>query len=117
MATFLLVYRVPEGGQPEASPEVATAWQSYLDSVGSRMLDAGNPVFQRTVVGGGPNETVLGGYSLVEADSLEAASKMAQGVPFLAVGGAVEVGELTTLDVENIVTSASDHARATNLEP
>jgi hypothetical protein len=36
-------------------------------------------------------------------------------VPFLEVGGAVEVGELTLLNMNSVSTTSGDHARATNL--
>jgi hypothetical protein len=110
----MLVYRAPEGGQPDPSREIAQAWQSFLDSVGPNMKDAGNPVFERTVVGSGTADTVLGGYSIIEADDFDHAVQLAQGVPFLRFGGAVEIGELTRLDANSLVTDAQDHARATN---
>ena len=116
MATYMLVYRVPQGGQPDASPEVAQAWQSFLDIVGSNMLDAGNPVFNRRVIGTSTAGTVLGGYSVIEAADFDTAVKLASGVPFLAVGGAVEIGELTRLNPEDISTTAQDHARSTELD-
>jgi hypothetical protein len=41
--------------------------------------------------GGGGNP--LSGYSLIEADSLDAAVQFAKGCPVLADGGSVEVAE------------------------
>ena len=115
MTSYMLIYRAPEGGQAETTPEIAQAWQSFLVSVGANMKDAGNPVFERTVIGSGTADTVLGGYSIIEAGSFDEAVELAQGVPFLRLGGAVEIGELTRLDVDSLLTEASDHARATKL--
>ena len=61
------------------------------------MLDGGNPVAMTKTVasdgsvsdGGGTNP--LSGYSLLEADSLDAAVEMAKGCPILTSGGSVEV--------------------------
>jgi hypothetical protein len=52
----------------------------------------------------------------VSAEDLETAVKLAEGCPFLQVGGGVEVGQLSLLSPESITTSAEDHARATGME-
>jgi YCII-related domain len=57
--------------------------------------------------------TELGGYLLINAADLEAATSLAQGCPFLQAGGGVEVGELTLLNPDSIATTIEDHARAT----
>jgi hypothetical protein len=41
---------------------------------------------------------VLGGYTLITADSLDAAVALAEGHPLITRGGGVEVGELTLLN-------------------
>ena len=38
--------------------------------------------------------TAMSGYTIVEADSMEAALEMAKDCPFLEVGGSLEVSEL-----------------------
>lgn len=114
MATFVLTYRAPkhyDGG----GPDVAIQWQEYLESVGTNMVDAGNPVFMRRVIGADPGETDLAGYSIIDADDLDAACDFAKGVPFLKIGGAVEVGEITNLNILSVVTPAEDHAEATGM--
>ena len=114
MANFLFTYRAPKD-RPATSPQVAAAWQVYLDGLGSNLVDAGNPVFERRALGTA-SDTVLGGYSIVSAEDLETAVKLAEGCPFLQVGGGVEVGQLSLLSPESITTSAEDHARATGME-
>jgi hypothetical protein len=43
-------------------------------------------------------DTTLGGYSLIRAGSLDAASALARGCPVLTAGGGVEICELTSHD-------------------
>ena len=95
------------------SPEVQQAWQAYLEGLGSKLIDAGNPVFVRQQVGQCGADTVLGGYSIVNAEDLSAAVAMASGCPVLSAGGGVEVGELTRLNQEQVQTTVADHRRAT----
>jgi hypothetical protein len=38
--------------------------------------------------------TTMSGYTIVEADSMEAALEMAKACPFLDIGGSLEVSEL-----------------------
>jgi YCII-related domain len=112
MGNYLFTYRVPRD-YPAVGPEVAAAWQGFLDGLGPDLVDAGNPVFTRTGVGNCLEDTVLGGYSIVAADDLGAAAALAERCPYVQAGGGVEVGEITPLNAERIATSADDHARAT----
>jgi hypothetical protein len=92
MSEFVLSYRAPRNYQ--GSPEAAATWERWFDSLGSSLVDRGNPVFVRSTHGVGDGDTVLGGYSLVAADSLAAAVSLARDCPMVASGGGVEVGEL-----------------------
>ena len=98
MAKFVLAYH--GGGMPETEAEQAkemAAWGVWFSGLGEAVLDGGNPVaMTRTVAsdrsvsdGGGANP--LSGYSLLQADSLDAAVEMAKGCPILASGGSIEV--------------------------
>jgi hypothetical protein len=104
MAKYLLAYH--GGGMPETEEEgarVMAAWGAWMGAVGASMVDGGNPVGQAATVasdgsssaGGGSNPVT--GYSIVSADSLDAAIALVQGCPILAAGGSVEVCE--TFDV------------------
>ena len=73
----------------------ATAW---FDELGDNVVDRGNPVFERTTLGDCVPETVLGGYALSAADTLEAAVALAANCPMLAGAGGVEVGKLSPLN-------------------
>lgn len=65
---------------------------------GAAIVDRGNPTsLARTVTaegvtdGGGANPVT--GYTIINADSLELAARLAQSCPILHSGGAVEVAE------------------------
>jgi hypothetical protein len=106
MPTYLLAYRAPEhyaGGSASA----IESWTAYFDKLGSRVEDAGNPVFERSALGNCGSGSVLAGYSLVTADDLGDARQMAAGCPLLVDGGGVEVGEITVLNVAALDEAAS----------
>ena len=104
MAKYALVYH--GGERPETEEEgakVMAAWGVWMEGLGSALTDPGNAFGTSTTVqsdgsttsGGGANPAT--GYSLLEADSLDAAAKMAAGCPILDAGGSVEVAE--TIDM------------------
>lgn len=100
MAKYLFVYHggaAPE--TPEEGQKVMAEWMAWFGSMGEAVVDGGNPLGQSNTVSakgvagdGGANPA--SGYSLVNADSLEAACKMAKGCPMVKNGsGSVEVAE------------------------
>jgi YCII-related domain len=99
MANYLLTYK--GGGMPENEAEgqkVMEAWMAWFGGLGAAVVDGGNPcgpskniAANGTVTDGAPSQ--ITGYSVVKADSLDAATKMAKGCPILASGGSVEVYE------------------------
>jgi len=74
------------------------AWTEWFQNIQRGLVDFGNPVFERTALGKTGDNTNLGGYSIVSADDLEAATAIARGCPALNEGGGVEIGLLTELD-------------------
>ena len=102
MAKYLFVYHstgVEHPSDPEAVKEVMDAWGAWFGSMGAAVIDGGNPVGKSSTVqpdgslvdGGGPNPA--GGYSLIEASSLEDAHLKAKGCPLLQAGGTIEIAE------------------------
>jgi hypothetical protein len=100
MAKYLLAYH--GGGMPEDPEEVARvmeAWGVWYTSLGAAVLDPGNPIGGAMRIapdgsvsaGGGADP--ISGYTLIEADSMEAAVAAAQRNPLLASGGSIEVAE------------------------
>lgn len=102
MSKYIFGYH---GGSGMATTEeevaaVMAKWGAWFAELGEAIVDGGAPTAQATTVasdggvsdGGGANP--LTGYSVVSADSLEAATALAKGCPILEAGGSVEVAEL-----------------------
>jgi hypothetical protein len=95
MTTFLFTYRTPKDSAP-GGEGVIEAWNGFFEGMGTNLIDPGNPVFESTTVGHcGTDITPLGGYSIIEADGLNAARELTRGCPVLAIGGGVEIGVVT----------------------
>ena len=82
--------------QEERDAEMA-AWGAWFEQMGAAVVDGGAPVGMSKTVSttgvednGGSNP--LSGYTLVEADTIEAALTMAKGSPHLKEG-TIEVAE------------------------
>ncbi|WP_419906175.1 YciI family protein [Hoeflea sp.] len=99
MPNFVFAYH---GGKPPESPEegakVMAAWNAWFETMGSAVVDGGAPVgASKTVAAGGVTDgggaNPLSGYSIVSADTIDAAVDMAKGCPILEGGGNVEVAE------------------------
>jgi len=103
MAKFLLAYRggsMPES--PEAQAEVMKAWEAWFTSIGAAVADPGNPSStSRTIAANGvigpQGPASLSGYTILSADSLDAAVALSRSCPVLAGGASIEVIE--TVDV------------------
>ena len=98
MANYLLTYY--GGGMPESpdeSAKVVAAWGVWFGQLGDALVDGGNPTSQSRAIS--PDGSVMdatmapSGYSVIKADSLDAAVKMAGGCPVLAGGASVVVSE------------------------
>jgi hypothetical protein len=79
------------------------------------MLDLGSPVGATMSVGSdgsvGPAPAdAISGYSIVEADDMDAALAIAKGCPVLADGGTVEVAELVEMDFDDADDDDEDEA-------
>ncbi len=104
MAKYLFVYH--GGSHPENDAEVAAvmdAWGKWMGSMGSAVVDGGNPVGKSSTVNpdgsvtdnGGANPA--SGYGIFEAkDQADAISK-AKGCPILPAGGSVELAEIVDM--------------------
>jgi hypothetical protein len=92
MAKFVYIYS--GGGMaetPEAQEATMQAWGTWFGTLGDAVTDMGNPFGASTTLGDGTATAT--GYSILTADSLDAATILAKDCPILAAGGAVHVHE------------------------
>ena len=109
MTKFMLLYRgdaTPmEDMTEEQSAEAMGLWTSWIDKHGQSLTDLGTPFGTRVAVGGDGRDqkpASLNGYTVVEADSLEAAKGLCDGHPFLNGTGpefAIDVFELVPMQM------------------
>ncbi len=93
MSRYVLVFRA-QANRTLTSEEEAR-WPKWFEQIGASIADFGNRVGQTRVVGPATSgKETLGGYILVDADSLDDAAKLAEGCPILHQSGHVEVGEI-----------------------
>jgi hypothetical protein len=116
MADFLFVYRGASGAVAEMTPEEMQQhmqkWEKWIGE-GMRKGWMTNPgdaltpegrVVSAKVITDGPfveSKEIVGGYSIVQADSIDAAAQLAKGCPGLLVGGTVEVRTLAGYKLKN----------------
>ncbi|HSV38932.1 MAG TPA: hypothetical protein VLI04_09250 [Nocardioidaceae bacterium] len=109
MAKFILLYRgdatPPENLTEEQSAEIMGQWGVWMEKHGPSLVDLGTPFGARVGVGGDGADQApanLNGYTIVEADSLEAAKGFCDGHPFLHETGAefaVDIFELVPIQM------------------
>ena len=103
MTNYVLAYRGGAMAATQAEQDAAmAAWGSWFGELGAAVVNAGAPFGpSKTVTSDGSmsdgNQAGLSGYSVIDADSLAAATDLAKGCPVLTSGGTVEVYE--TIDM------------------
>jgi len=101
MANYLLLYH--GGKMPENEAEqkaVLEDWTAWYTKLGSAVVDPGNPftpmaksVASDGKVSDGPAGSMASGYTVIQADSLDAAAAFAKGCPVLKGGAKISVFE------------------------
>ncbi len=100
MSNYVFAYH---GGDKPESPEVGAKhmakWKAWSGSLGDAVVNPGTPLGKSKTVSssgvsddGGSNP--MSGFSIVKADSMDAALEMAKECPFLELGGTLEVAEV-----------------------
>jgi hypothetical protein len=115
MARFLFIYR--RGSQaadkltPEQLQQTMQKWQTWISEGLQRgwMLDAGDALTQegrvvraKQVVTDGPfveAKEIVGGFSIIQAETIDAAVELSKGCPVFLSGGSVEVRPLAGFTV------------------
>lgn len=102
MPNFIIAYH---GGKEPENPEEGARqkekWKAWVSSLGDAVVNPGTPLKgSRTLNANGVSEdggsNALTGFSIVKADSMEAALEMAKKCPFLEVG-TLEVAEVVEM--------------------
>src|SRR5438309_506791 len=101
MQRYLVLYRAPASAREQmanASPEQAQAgmeaWMAWSRGAGDAIVDLGSPLGDAATLGAVPSSEPVGGYSILQADSMEAVTRILEGHPHLHMPGAsIEVLE------------------------
>ena len=100
MSNYFFAYR--GGNKPESPEEGAkqmAKWKAWVDALGDAAVNPGTPLGKIKIVSssgvsddGGAN--TMSGFSVVKADTMDAALEMAKECPLLEIGGTLEVAEM-----------------------
>jgi len=99
MPDYIVAYH---GGKKPETPEEGARhmakWKAWVDGLGDAMVNPGTPLGKSRIVSsegvsddGGPD--ALSGFSILKADSMDAALEIAKDCPFLEFG-TIEVAEV-----------------------
>ena len=100
MPQYVMVYL---GGDQPSSPEEGkqhfSKYMNWLSSLGDAAVSPANPLKDTSTVHSDGSVTTGGttsmsGFTIIEAETMEAALSIAKDCPFLDIGGSIEVSEL-----------------------
>ena len=103
MSQYIITYL---GGNQPSTPEEGkkhfAKYKEWLSSLGESAVSPANPLKNTNTINSDGSVTAgsttsMSGYTIVEADSIDAALDMAKGCPFLDIGGSLEVSELVQM--------------------
>ena len=105
MPQYMITYLgTPKPGTPEENQQHMSKYRAWLSSLGDSAVSPANPIKNTRTVNSAGSVTAGGtssmsGFTIIEADSEEAALSVAKACPFLEVGGSLEVSELVQMRV------------------
>jgi len=99
MAKFVLIYTGSAGmaAAPEKQKKIMAEWGAWYGKMGAAVADGGAPFgASKNITKGGVGEGPIGdapatGYTVITADSLEAATAQCKDHPHLKHGGQVQI--------------------------
>jgi len=100
MLQYVIVYL---GGDQPSSPEDGkqhmSKYMDWLSSLGDSAVSPANPLKNTSTVNSdgtvtAGSTTTMSGYTIIKAESMDAALLIAKACPFLDIGGSLEVSEL-----------------------
>ncbi len=110
MKKYLVTYHAPASFQevanatPEDMQKGMEAWKKWAERCGSGLVDWGSPLMggqKLSKSGSSPSDKQVVGYSILQAEDMEAAKALLRGHPHLewAGGCEIEVHESATMPV------------------
>jgi hypothetical protein len=104
MSRYLVLYNSPvsaaelmASSTPEQMEAGMDAWTAWASKAGDAVIDLGTPLDSGTHLepdSSGPGSSQATGYSIIQADSLDAATKLLEDHPhFQTPGGSIDVLE------------------------
>ena len=102
MRKFLVTYHgagMPTNPDPETMKKVKAAFASWLQEAGQAVVDPGAPIKPvAQVSNGAPSPQVeVGGYSILQGDSVETVRAILAKHPFVGRGGTLQVSEILSV--------------------
>jgi hypothetical protein len=84
---------------PEQAEQIKAAFGQWLATTGKAVVDPGAPLRLATQIANGHAhpKVEIGGYTVVEAPSLEDAVALLESHPFVARGGTLQVDEAVSI--------------------
>jgi hypothetical protein len=97
MSKFLVTYHGGSGmpSDPAQMDQIRAAFGAWLARAGKAVTDPGAPLRQVTQVSNGDPmpQVMIGGYTIIEAGTVEEAVEVLKSHPFVARGGTLQVDE------------------------
>ncbi|HYM67860.1 MAG TPA: YciI family protein [Patescibacteria group bacterium] len=104
MRYLLMYYGGGAGETPAQQARIMKQWMTWFGKLGPAMVDGGKPMSGAVMkikadgtVGKGAIGKRATGYSIIEAPSLDKATKMAKGCPVVKTGGEIAVYETSDM--------------------
>jgi hypothetical protein len=103
MTRYMILYRAPvsareqmAAGTPDQAQAGMEAWMQWAQKAGPAIVDMGAPLAEVTDAGTpvAAAGQIIGGYSILQAESPADLSNVLEGHPHLESGGTIEVHEL-----------------------
>ncbi len=100
MPQYIITYLgTPKSSTPEENQQQMLKYRDWLTSLGDSAISPANPLKNTNTVNSDGSVTsggtsTMSGFTIIEADSEEAALIIAKACPYLDVGGFLEVSEL-----------------------
>ena len=100
MKKFIVIYHAPQSAEQkmQAKPEdmkgIMEAWMSWAKKCGSALVDLGTPLGNGQAVsksGSSPSQKNVVGYSILQAENMDAAKALLKGHPHLEMPGKCEI--------------------------